>query len=98
MNKIVICLFLFLTTSLPVFAETTQTPAESPAANIPSQNEGDKHHGIKLKQLSEELGLSKDQESKIKSLFKKNKQKIKEIRKEGKAEIKETLTPEKKLK
>jgi Spy/CpxP family protein refolding chaperone len=100
MNKMIISLMLGLGLSWTAVAETghpaaADTPASSSAAPQP---EAGKHHGIKLKELSHELGLSEKQESKIKSLFKKHKQQINEIREERKDEIKEALTPEQKLK
>jgi Skp family chaperone for outer membrane proteins len=57
-----------------------------------------KHHGIKLKELSEELGLSEAHEAKLKSLFKKHKKQLKEIREESKGEIKASLQSEHELK
>jgi len=98
MNKLIIGLILGFSTSLPAVAETPQATAETPAPAAAPQPEAGKHQGIKLKQLSDELDLSKEQEAKIKSLFKKHKQKIKELREESKEEVKETLTPAQKLK
>jgi len=99
MNKRLISITLGLLLPCAVLAETAAPAAETPpAATSPAAPEAGKHHGIKLKQLSEELDLSKEQENKIKSLFKKHKQKIKELREESKEEVKETLTPAQKLK
>jgi Spy/CpxP family protein refolding chaperone len=99
MNKTIIGLILGLGVSWTALAETGQPAAETRASQaVPPQPEAGKHHGIKLKKLSEELGLSEEQESKIKSLFKKHKQQIKEIREERKGENKEMLKPEQELK
>ncbi|EIC28048.1 MULTISPECIES: hypothetical protein [Methylomicrobium] len=100
MNKTITSLILGLGITWTAFAETGQPAAESPPASpaVPAAPETGKHHGIKLKQLSQELGLSEEQESKFKALFKKHKQKIKEIREEGQEEAKDTLTPAQKLK
>lgn len=100
MNKMIISLTLGLGLSWTAVAETGQQPAaDTPASpSATPQPETGKHHRIKLKELSQELGLSEKQESKIKSLFKKHKQDIKEIREERKDEIKNALTPEQKLK
>jgi Spy/CpxP family protein refolding chaperone len=100
MNKMIVCLISGVSISLAAYAQSGQSGSDAaalPGAAPPSAEVG-KHHGIKLKQLSQELGLSEAQESKIKSLFKKHKQKIKEAREESKDEIKGTLTPAQKLK
>ncbi|MDD1612647.1 MAG: hypothetical protein LUQ57_05840 [Methylococcaceae bacterium] len=86
MNKIVISLILSLSTSLPVVAKTPQATTAAPPPAAASQPEAGKHHGIQLKHLREEIGLSKEQESKIKSLFKKNKEKIKGLKQAVKKE------------
>lgn len=99
MKKMIISLMLGLGLSWTAVAETGQPAADTPATSSAApQPEAGKHHRIKLKELSQELGLSETQESKIKSLFKKHKQQIKEIREERKEEIKDVLTPENKLK
>lgn len=96
MNKRSISITLSLLLPIVALAETA-APAAPSALASPAPEAG-KPHGIKLKQLREELGLSSGQEAKIKSLFKKNKQKIKEIRTESKDEIQNTLSPAQKLK
>ncbi|MBL1262715.1 hypothetical protein [Candidatus Methylomicrobium oryzae] len=99
MNKMIVALISGLSFSLAAYAQSGQSTDEAKAfpAAAP-QSEVGKHHGIKLKQLSQELGLSEEQESKFKALFKKHKQKIKEIREESQEEVKDTLTPAQKLK
>lgn len=99
MNKIIIGLILGLGVSWTALAETGQPAGEAPASQAaPPQSEAGKHHGIKLKELSEELGLSEAHEAKLKSLFKKHKKQIKEIREESKGEIKASLQSEHELK
>jgi Spy/CpxP family protein refolding chaperone len=98
MKKQLTAVTLGLCLPLAALAENAAPTAETPSPVVSPAPEAGKHHGIKLKQLSEELGLSEAQESKIKALFKKHKQKIKEIREERKDENKEALTPEEKLK
>jgi Spy/CpxP family protein refolding chaperone len=99
MNKTIIGLIFGLGASWTALAETGQPAPESPAAQAaPAQPEAGKHHGIKLKELGEELGLSEAHEAKLKSLFKKHKKQIKELREESKGEIKATLQSEHELK
>lgn len=93
MNKFAVGLMIGLISFSAAAENAPVAPnAPAPAAEAPKPQVG------KLKQLSNELGLSEEQEDKIKSLFKKHRQKIKEIRAESKEEIKETLTPAQKLK
>jgi Spy/CpxP family protein refolding chaperone len=99
MNKTIISLILGLGISLTALAKSGQPAPEAPAAQAaPAQPETGKHHGIKLKELSVELGLSEAHEAKLKSLFKKHKKQIKEIREESKGEIKASLQSEHELK
>jgi Spy/CpxP family protein refolding chaperone len=98
MNKLIISLILGFCTSFAAVGETGSSPLAAPVPGVAPQADANKHHGIKLKQLSKELGLSEEQESKIKSLFKKHKQQIAEIRDDSKAELKNTLTPVQKFK
>jgi hypothetical protein len=99
MNKAIIGLILGLGVSCTAFAETGQPADATPASQAaPPQQEADKPHGIKLKELSKELGLSEAHEAKLKSLFKKHKRQIKEFREENKGEIQATLQSEHELK
>ncbi|MGJ0515602.1 MAG: hypothetical protein ACR65O_07630 [Methylomicrobium sp.] len=99
MNKAIISLILGLGVSWTALAETGQPADATPATQAaPPQPEHGKHHGIKLKELSEELGLSEAHEAKLKSLFKKHKRQIKEFREENKGEIQATLQSEHELK
>jgi Spy/CpxP family protein refolding chaperone len=99
MNKTIIGLILGLGVSWTALAETGQPADATPASQAaPPQQEAGKHHGIKLKELSEELGLSEAHEAKLKSLFKKHKRQLKQIREENKGEIQATLQSDHELK